>query len=492
MASISCSSWVVDMDKLLDDANAQKEKGRWEKHYIYRVPEWMKTADPSAYSPRLVSLGPFHHGRGVLRPMEEHKRRAMLHLVNRRSKKALQEVVAAVAEVAEPLMEAYKGLREEKSWRGEKHKDRFVAMMVMDGCFLVEAMLWEKQDYAADDPVFSDHGELYVWPGIRQDIMLLENQLPLLLIKTILAVLYPTKYKKHRAINKLILDLLNRRPHKKYTNNQPGLHPLGILHSSFTYTLSTAVANNTKRGGQPITRLFSWLNSRNPWHQEDRTRSREDNTSCAEKMCEAESTDDDEDDDDDDKDDDNDNDDNDNNTTSAQKMREAGIDFEKSATDSFLDIHYDEQRGVLRMPRLRFYGHTQVMLLNFMAFERLHSVAGNVVTAYVYFMDDIIDTAKDVELLKSKEIIDHEMGSDKELAMRFNDILSCNTIIDDSSKLGEVRQKVYAHCKKPWNKWRASLIENHFSNPWVIISLVIAAILLVATLLQTVYTMFKP
>ena len=56
------------------------------------------------------------------------------------------------------------------------------------------------------------------------------------------------------------------------------------------------------------------------------------------------------------------------------------------------------------------------------------------------------------------------------------------------SSLGYVQWKVNAHCKKRWNKWRASFVKTYLSNPWVFISLVAAIILLIATLLQTVYT----
>ena len=37
-------------------------------------------------------------------------------------------------------------------------------------------------DYAANDPVFSSHGRLYLAPYIRRDMLLLENQLPMLVL----------------------------------------------------------------------------------------------------------------------------------------------------------------------------------------------------------------------------------------------------------------------------------------------------------------------
>ena len=60
------------------------------------------------------------------------------------------------------------------------------------GCFLLEVIRaasgWEVNDYAADDPVFSPHGLLHTVPYIRRDMLMIENQLPLLVLDRLLAV----------------------------------------------------------------------------------------------------------------------------------------------------------------------------------------------------------------------------------------------------------------------------------------------------------------
>lgn len=75
----SPSSWVVEMEKILDRTNPKTEMARWMKASIYRVPEWLKSMTKrEAYQPQVVSLGPFHNGEDSLKPMEEHKHRLML------------------------------------------------------------------------------------------------------------------------------------------------------------------------------------------------------------------------------------------------------------------------------------------------------------------------------------------------------------------------------------------------------------------------------
>ncbi|KAF8694342.1 hypothetical protein HU200_038307 [Digitaria exilis] len=55
-------------------------------------------------------------------------------------------------------------------------------------------------------------------------------------------------------------------------------------------------------------------------------------------------------------------------------------------------------------------------------------------------------------------------------------------------KLLDVRQKMNGHCRKPWNKLRVSFEHTYLSNPWVFISLVAVVVVLVATVMQTIYT----
>nr|CAB3489948.1 unnamed protein product [Digitaria exilis] len=170
---------------------------------------------------------------------------------------------------------------------------------------------------------------------------------------------------------------------------------------------------------------------------------------------------------------------------SAVELSEAGIYFKKSATQRVGDIDFED--GVLRMPLVRVYDETEKIYLNMMAFERLHIYAGNDVTDYMIFMDNIINSERDVALLRSKGLIKSGLGSDMEVAELFNR-LSKGAVMSPFCKLLDVQQKMNDHCRKPWNKWRASFEHTYLSNPWVFISLLAAVVLLIATLMQTIYS----
>ena len=172
---------------------------------------------------------------------------------------------------------------------------------------------------------------------------------------------------------------------------------------------------------------------------------------------------------------------------SATQLNEAGIRFKKSKTNSLKDISFS--RGVLRLPSIIVDDTTESMFLNLIAFERFHVGAGNEVTSYIFFMDNIIDNARDVALLHSKGIIHNALGSDKAVADLFNS-LSKDITLDPDSSLDAVHKKVYHYCKKPWNVWRANLMHTYFRNPWAIISLIAGVFLFVLTIVQTGYSIY--
>lgn len=184
-------AWVMDVEKTLNEADASVEVSRWQRHSIYRVPPCIKDLNSKAYKPQVVSLGPFHHRDKELLPMEEHKQRALRHLL-RRAKRPLEDFADAVEEVAEQLESAYLDLGAES--RGVDGREQFVEMMIVDGCFLLEVMNATEgdgknvSDYAHNDPIFSHHGVLYMVPYIRRDMLMLENQLPLLLLEKLVTV----------------------------------------------------------------------------------------------------------------------------------------------------------------------------------------------------------------------------------------------------------------------------------------------------------------
>ncbi|KAJ1255804.1 hypothetical protein BS78_K157500 [Paspalum vaginatum] len=418
-------SWVVKMEKLLERANPTVEMARWKQQSIYQVPMVIKKqTNEDAYQPQFVSLGPLHHGETHLQPMEKHKRRAVLHMANRAGK-PIQEFVAAISEVAGELQGAYGEL--DDKWRGG-NTGLFVEMMVTDGCFLLELIRKyeilregkEDYDYAPDDPIFSRRSFFTWWSKIRNDMIAVENQQPLVVLQRLLTVQRGTS-PRAGDINRMVLSLLNRR-FEEGMDSQLGLHFLDLYHSSYC-------------GVHP-----------QPPHLDYEPR-----TPC------------------------------------AVELSEAGIQFKNSEVDNIHAI--DFENGVLSMPPLKFHNETETLYLNLMAFEWLHPDARDkVVCSYMSFMDKVIESERDVALLRSNGLLENMIGSDRKVVKTFNILTKLARTPGRGSRLGHVNRMVNDHCRKKRNKWRAIFMNTYLSNPWVFISMVAAVILLVATLLQTVYT----
>ncbi|KAF7124697.1 hypothetical protein RHSIM_Rhsim12G0117600 [Rhododendron simsii] len=96
---------------------------------------------------------------------------------------------------------------------------------------------------------------------------------------------------------------------------------------------------------------------------------------------------------------------------SAVEINEAGINFRKSRTQSLKDISFEG--GKLTLSLIVVDDTTESMFLNLIAFERFHVGVGNAVTSYVFIMDSIIDSARDVSLMHDEGIIQNALGSDK-------------------------------------------------------------------------------
>lgn len=416
----SSASWVVDMEKMVEQANPSMEMVLWKQRSIRRVPEFIKELTNSkSYKPHFVSLGPLHHGERHLLPMEQHKRRAMLHIVNR-SGKHLQEFVAVIEEVVEELQGAYNDL--DDKWRGA-NKGRFVEMMVTDGCFLLELMFGvpARGNYAANDPIFSKNSFCRLWPIMRNDMVAMENQLPLVVLQRLLSVIVGTS-PEAKHINSCVLFLLDRNPLDEEDMENLGLHFLDLFHKSY-------------------------CSSRPNWE------------GCVEyEAC----------------------------TPCASELMEAGIQFKRSDTDSIHNVNMEN--STLSMPKFTFDEGTEIPLLNLMAFEWLHPEVNLDVCCHMFFMEKIIRSEKDVELLRSKGLFQGIVGSEKRAVEMFNTLVKLSWTASRGSRLGHVQWKLNEHCRKRRNKWRASFVNTYLSNPWVFISLTAAIILLIATLLQTIYT----
>ncbi|KAI3852960.1 hypothetical protein MKX03_014503 [Papaver bracteatum] len=147
---------------------------------IFRVPECIKRRNKQAYEPQMVSIGPYYYGRDHLIPMQVHKRRALIHFLDRQPDVPTESYIKKLKESVQELRENYEQLYLMETWKDD---DSFVQLMLLDGVFLLEFLHVKRgtqrnRDYAAIDPVFGKRGHALIYNSAKQDLLLLENQLP--------------------------------------------------------------------------------------------------------------------------------------------------------------------------------------------------------------------------------------------------------------------------------------------------------------------------
>ncbi|KAM5564531.1 UPF0481 protein [Rosa sericea] len=140
---------------------------------IYRVPKRLRRASENAYTPQAVSIGPLHHGKEGLKPMEELKNR-YLKVFLRRTQVTLEDYVAQIKAKEVDLRSCY-------AETIDLNSDEFVRIVLVDAAFVIEVLLrFSFRDcQEANDRIFSKPFMLQdVWPDMR----MLENQLPFFIL----------------------------------------------------------------------------------------------------------------------------------------------------------------------------------------------------------------------------------------------------------------------------------------------------------------------
>ncbi|KAI3996810.1 hypothetical protein MKX01_041110 [Papaver californicum] len=158
---------------------------------IFTIPSFVKRRNPDAYQPKLVSIGPYHYGKPELEPMQSHKNRAVIHFLERSPRQATKEqYVDALMLVHDRWWESYEQVPELRRWT----PDNFIKLMMVDGIFLVKFLNVLQgnpngnHDYADTDPMFGKRGHSFNYSYVMEDLLLLENQVPYLVLFTLLIV----------------------------------------------------------------------------------------------------------------------------------------------------------------------------------------------------------------------------------------------------------------------------------------------------------------
>ncbi|XP_059460686.1 UPF0481 protein At3g47200-like [Corylus avellana] len=142
---------------------------------IYKVPDPLRKLNEEAYTPQVISIGPFHHGNQKLQIMEKYKVRYLKEFMER-VKINLENLVCTIEDSEESVRQCYAEVIPLSRYD-------FLKMILMDASFIVELFVrnWRGGSAWTRD----DRKVLKPWLAARMvlDFMLLENQLPFFIIE---------------------------------------------------------------------------------------------------------------------------------------------------------------------------------------------------------------------------------------------------------------------------------------------------------------------
>ncbi|GLJ51368.1 hypothetical protein SUGI_1092150 [Cryptomeria japonica] len=434
-------------DLWLEDVNGRFDKafdnsGKLSSVSINRVPRYLKGLNRDAYEPLVVSLGLFHHN--ISHPLSEIEI-SKVNAVNRSLKRLPQNNQDArfLVDGLQPLVPELKAIYE-----GKEDCDENVLpwLFTLDGCFLLETLrlLSDKSQWNLNadsdfklngdsewnlDPVFNRNRVQSCQFDIFTCPLMLENQVPIVVLikllemeevlneetaraellrmicEGIIALAHPflyslqrktgessTKHKEREAKLKEGLQL-------KYKDLKPYDHILGFFHE-FILHESKSTSEGEKTEDVHVT-----------LHDEHKTPHNR-----KKKYLMA----------------------------SATELFNNGMKFVPyEGVPSPMKLRFDKKKKTLFLPVVWISNATELIFRNLMAVDICQQRELTVISEYVFLMNSLIQSDKDVTLLRKKGIIQSSVGTDKEAADMFNGLSKgVNFTLADKDEFFEVKSDV--------------------------------------------------
>ncbi|KAI7998069.1 UPF0481 protein [Camellia lanceoleosa] len=465
------AEWILRINNSL--AGVEKPS----KMSIYKVPNKLVKIKKDAYTPSIVSIGPFHRDNKELQAFNEHKRRYMLLLFMRMNKPALpilEQCAIAILDLEGDVRRCYSEFI-------DLDNHQLVEMLLVDGCFILELFLRHSnidnyKDKVAN-PIINNARTVAT---LQHDLALLENQIPFFVLQKLFDIikehipqpLLRSAFTEDNVATlallffKSALGLSDQAIRKSKSLELSGEHLLHILHNFYLPT-SDESPENMHKSHLPI--------SDNTNDDGDRQVLQ----TTGFKNC-------------------------------VTRLLEAGIQFQPNidvaAEEIFLHIKY--LKGVVKMPPLRIHEATESIFRNLIAFEQCSIATSHCIASYVFLMSSLLSSSHDAEILHHKHIIKYDLiggrsgrdsGVHEDVVALFKSM--CDGVVLKDCCFSKLCKEVNNH-PRSWFDWRRLIAivkvkcrgyaivlpSKYFATPWTTMSLIAAVMILVFTAMQTYYT----
>lgn len=419
---------------------------------IFRVPNFLKDSKRDAYVPKRVSLGPYHHRSAELRPMDNHKGRALRRMMIRFNRKRnlpnIPNNMDFYFSAKDEILELENEIRNNYEEKIDCEAENLALMLCLDGCFILEILrtlggdkfLEGREASNSYEPVFDINKIDFTGFDFLNDILMLENQIPLNVLRKLLELELGSVDNVPKKLFNVLVEATSSKFYPfKYDIGKWSLpderyhHLLDLLHSLIVYGAEHAdqidrnVVEKALNGVRRIPR--------------------------------------------------------------AVELGNSGIKF-ALCDGGIQKIKFERKSAVIYLPPINITNHTEVLFRNLIAFEACKASEINYVTCYLSLMDELIDSEEDVAVLRRSDIVINYLGSDSEVAELFNGLCKGVTV-SRTDALAKLKEDVDDHYRSKFKVWFTELMKEHFSSPWRSLALAGAILALLLTAVQTIYAILS-
>ncbi|XP_062173379.1 UPF0481 protein At3g47200-like [Alnus glutinosa] len=433
---LKCKELVIDIEDL--------EPAEWDECCIYRIPKKLRNVNKEAYTPKLISIGPFHHGGEEYQDMEMQKVRYLRDFC-KRTGKSQKDLASVVVEKEEKIRHCY-------AETSKLESKEFLKMVLWDGIFIIELFLRNSEekdrekDYILRKP--------WLREGIQHDLLLLENQLPYFVLEDLykFACHGSSSCNNNRKQDPAFLNLC-RKYFSKYDRQQ-----------------KNSVIFKEKK----IEHLTDLL--RDFFYPSDLEKTEK---KAIDRLCSATKLD-----------------------EAGVKFKQVterhllDIRFKKgrclencpylncswllNCLPCFKCLFFlEHMQPFLELPAFIVDHETDCVFRNIMALEQCHYSTEAYICNYILLLDSLINTENDVDLLVEKKVIVNQVGSDEAVAMLVNKL--GHQILTEGSCYYELSQRLNGHYEDFWNRNMATLTTTYFRDIWRGTATVVGIIFLLLT-----------
>ncbi|XP_027121742.1 putative UPF0481 protein At3g02645 [Coffea arabica] len=174
---------------------------------------------------------------------------------------------------------------------------------------------------------------------------------------------------------------------------------------------------------------------------------------------------------------------------SVTELSKAGVKF-MPTNEGIFSINFDDKMATFRLPKICLDLNTEVVLRNLVAYEACNASGPLVFTRYTELLNGIIDTEEDAKFLREKGIILNHLKSDEEVAHLCNG-MSKSVRLTTVPRLDKVIEDVNRYYNRRWQIKTSKFLKHYIFRSWQLLTLIAAIVLLSLTTLQAFCSVYS-